>query len=199
MCSFHHDGKKFQHKEIKNRWYKCKKKRTDERREAGKTLEDKSNYHKVSFSFKKFCTEQTVDSICQPQRLETNKTICFMWPSFWREVHRLRWKFIFKIVDESHTNKKFQRAAKMLLSLLPTTKTTQKPPRERLTSNDQMDTFRKRDTITSLADLNKTTATILESIKADSDLLVQLQYNGIPVPLPRFVQGHNAPLKKLAC
>ena len=87
----------------------------------------------------------------------------------------------------------------MLLSLLPTTKTTQKPPRERLTPNDQMDTFRKRDTITSLADLNKTTATILESIKADSDLLVQLQYNGIPVPLPRFVQGHNAPLKKLAC
>ena len=41
---------------------------------------------------------------------------------------------------------------------------------------------------------------ILESIKVDSDLHVQLQYNGIPVPLLQwFVQGHNARLKKIAC
>ena len=32
------------------------------------------------------------------------------------------------------------------------------PPRKRLISNDQMDSFRKRDTITTLADLNETTA-----------------------------------------
>ena len=89
-----------------------------------------------------------------------------------------------------------------------------------------MDSFRERDTITSLADLNETTAPdgfqfkksndhalfynlvfdketkfpkILESIKVDSDLHVQLQYNGIPVPLPQwFVQGHNARLKKVS-
>ena len=47
---------------------------------------------------------------------------------------------------------------KMSSSLIPTSKTTQRPPRERLISNDQMDSFRKRDTITSLADLNETTA-----------------------------------------
>ena len=113
-----------------------------------------------------------------------------------------------------------------LLSILPTSKTTQKPPRERLISNDQMDTFCKKHTITSLANLNETTAPdgfqfkksnnhalfynlvfdketkfpkILESIKVDSGLHVQLQYNGIPVPLPQwFVQGHNAQLKNVS-
>ena len=43
-------------------------------------------------------------------------------------------------------------------SLLPTSKTTRKPPRERLISNDQMDTFCERDTITSLVGLYETTA-----------------------------------------
>ena len=89
-----------------------------------------------------------------------------------------------------------------------------------------MDTFRERDTITSLANLNETTGPdgfqfkksnghaffynlvfdeeikfpkILELIKVNSDLHVQLQYNGIPVPLPqRFGQGHNAQLKKVS-
>ena len=38
---------------------------------------------------------------------------------------------------------------------------------------------------------------ILESIKVDYDLLVQLQYNAMPLPLPQwFVQDHNATLKK---
>ena len=46
----------------------------------------------------------------------------------------------------------------MLSSLLPTGKTTRKPPRERFIFNDQMDAFRETDTITSLADLNETTA-----------------------------------------
>ena len=105
------------------------------------------------------------------------------------------------MVDESHTNKTFQRAAKNAIIVTITSKTTQKPPRQRLISNDQMDTFHERDTITSLADLNETTAPdgfqfkksnnhtlfynlvydketkfpkTLESIKADSDLYVQL-------------------------
>ena len=79
------------------------------------------------------------------------------------------------------------------------------PARERIICNDQMDSFRERDTITTRADLNETTAPapdketkfpkILESIKVDLDLHVQLQYNGISVPLPQwFVQGHNARL-----
>ena len=39
----------------------------------------------------------------------------------------------------------------------------------------------------------------LELIKVDSDLHVQLQYNGIQIPLPQwFVQGHNAQLKKVS-
>ena len=114
----------------------------------------------------------------------------------------------------------------MLSSLLPTRKTTRKPPRERLISNDQMDTFRKRDTITVLANLNETTAPdgfqfkksndhslcynlvfaeetkfpkILETIKVDSNLHVQLEYDGIPVLLPQwFEQGHNTRLKKVS-
>ena len=44
---------------------------------------------------------------------------------------------------------------KMPSLLLPASKTKRKPPRERLISNDQMDNFRERDTITSLADLNE--------------------------------------------
>ena len=44
---------------------------------------------------------------------------------------------------------------KMPSSLLPTNKTTRKSPRERLISNDQMDTFHEKDTITSLAELNE--------------------------------------------
>ena len=46
---------------------------------------------------------------------------------------------------------------KMPSSLLSTSKTTRKPLRERLISNDQKDTFREKDNITSLADLNETT------------------------------------------
>ena len=84
-----------------------------------------------------------------------------------------------------------------------------------------MDSFRERDTISSLADLNQTAAQfkksndhalfynlvfdketkfpkILESIKVDSDLHVQLQYNGIPITLQQwFVQGHIARLEKV--
>ena len=103
----------------------------------------KKTYHKVSFSFEKFRTEQTVDSICQLQRLETNKTLCFIWASFWKEVHRSRWNVKFKMVNESHANKIFQELLNMPSSLLATSKTTRKPPRERLISNDQRTVFAK--------------------------------------------------------
>ena len=40
---------------------------------------------------------------------------------------------------------------------------------------------------------------ILESTEVDSDLHVQLQYNGIPVPLSQWiVQGHNAQLNSVS-
>ena len=40
---------------------------------------------------------------------------------------------------------------------------------------------------------------ILESIKVDDDLQVQLQYNGMMLPLPQwFVQGLNATFKKVS-
>ena len=87
-----------------------------------------------------------------------------------------------------------------------------------------MDSVRERDTITSLANLNETAAPdglqfkksndhalfynlvfdketkfprILQWIKVDWDLHVQLQYNGIHIP-QWFVQGHNARLKKVS-
>ena len=47
---------------------------------------------------------------------------------------------------------------KISSSLLPNSKHKRKPPKERLISNDQMDTFCERDTIMSLPDLNETTA-----------------------------------------
>ena len=125
--------------------------------------------------------------------------------------------------SESYTNKTIQGAAKNAIIVLRTSQTTRKPPRERLISNDQKDTFHERDNITNLADLNETTAPngfqfkksnnhalfynlvfdeetkfpkILESIKVDSDFHVKLQYSGIPAPLSQwFVQGHSAPLK----
>ena len=46
----------------------------------------------------------------------------------------------------------------MASSLLPTSRTTPKPPRERLITNDQIETFCERGNITSLANLNETTA-----------------------------------------
>ena len=82
---------------------------------------------------------------------------CLMWASFWRELHRSRWKVKFKTVNESHPTKHSKELLKMPSSLLPTSKTTRKPPRKRLIFNDQMYTFCEIDTITSLSDLNKTT------------------------------------------
>ena len=39
---------------------------------------------------------------------------------------------------------------------------------------------------------------ILKFLKVDDDLHVQVQYNGLPLPLPQWsVQGHNVTLKKV--
>ena len=39
---------------------------------------------------------------------------------------------------------------------------------------------------------------ILEFLKVDDDFHVQLQYNGMPLPLPQWsVQDHNVTLKKV--
>ena len=111
-------------------------------------------------------------------------------------------------------------------SVLPTTQTFRQPPRKRIFQEDQLDSFRIHDKINSLDDLNQSHSppgfefrqfegcvifyrlkfdnvsqfpTILESIRIDKDLHVQLQYNGIPLPLPLwFVNGHNAKLDKLS-
>ena len=91
---------------------------------------------------------------------------------------------------------------------------------------DEFDTFVENDIISTLHDLNETSApagfqlkrfednvlyynivfheqtqfpTILESIKVDRELHVQRQYNGMPLLLPQwFVQGHNAKLKRIS-
>ena len=107
-------------------------------------------------------------------------------------------------------------------SVLPTTQTFRQHPR--IFQEDQLDSFRIHDKINSLDDLNQSHSplgfefrqfegcvvfyrlnfdnvsqfpTILESIRIGKDLHVQLQYNGIPLPLPPwFVNGYNAKLDK---
>ena len=105
-------------------------------------------------------------------------------------------------------------------STLPTPTAKRKSPTERIYQNDELNSFRKDDEIGQLSDINKTHAPtgfkcnitedhivffhlsydeatgfpiILESIKIDKKLHVQLQYNGCPLPLPPwFIHGHNA-------
>ena len=111
-------------------------------------------------------------------------------------------------------------------SSLPTQQTTLSLPRKR-SFPDELPTFQQLDMIRTFKDLNKSIAPagfqfkeldnhvlyfhlvfddetkfpkILESIKVDNDLHVQLQCNGMPLPLPQwFVQGHKATLKKVSC
>ena len=90
--------------------------------------------------------------------------------------------------------------------VLPITQTFRQPPRNRIFQEDQLDSFRIHDKINSLDDLNQSHSPpgfefrqfegcvifyrlkfnnvsqfpiILESIRVDKDLHVQLQYNGI--------------------
>ena len=113
------------------------------------------------------------------------------------------------------------------LSVLPSVPPpVRKPPKKRVYQPDELDAFRQKDKISSLNDISQSDVlrgyekkagegyvlfynivfdentnfpNILESIKIDLDLHVQLQYNGNPLPLPRwFTHGHNAKLTKLS-
>ena len=92
--------------------------------------------------------------------------------------------------------------------------------------SDELDSFQKSDTVKTLDDLNESTTPagfqfkrsddnalfynllldketkfpkILQSIKVDSDLHAQLQYNGTPVPLSQwFVQEQQARMVHLS-
>ena len=111
-------------------------------------------------------------------------------------------------------------------SFLGTTQTFRQPPRKRIFQKDQLDSFRIHDNINSLDNLNQSHSppglefrqlevsvifyrlkfdnvskfpTILDSARIDEDLHVQLQCNGIPLPLPSwFVNGHSTKLDKLS-
>ena len=111
-------------------------------------------------------------------------------------------------------------------SVLPTTKTFRQPPRKMIFQEDQLDSFCMHDRLNSLDDLNQSHSppgfefwqfegcvifyrlkfdnvlqfpTILESIRIDKELHVQLHYNGIPLPLPSsFVNGQSAKLDELS-
>ena len=130
------------------------------------------------------------------------------------EKCNLKWSFI--LISTSHAKELLQ----LRQSMLPTQQTSQKPPKKRSSViPDELDCFQKSDTVKTLYDLNETTTPagfqfkrsddhalfynvvfdeetkfpkVLQSIKVDSDLHVQLKYNGIPVPLPQwFVQGQQ--------
>ena len=97
---------------------------------------------------------------------------------------------------------------------LPTQRTTCSLPRK-ITFPDELLTFQQHDIIRTFQYLNESIAPVgfqftefkeLDncvlyfqlSIKVDEDFHVQLQCNGMPLPLPQwFVQGHNATLKKI--
>lgn len=111
-------------------------------------------------------------------------------------------------------------------SVLPTIASTRKSPQKRIYQPDQLDLFRLKDKITCLNDIDKDGILAgfkkkcdddyilfykldfnevtkfpdhTESIKIDSELHVQLQFNGTPLPLPRwFTHGHNAKLNKMS-
>ena len=106
-------------------------------------------------------------------------------------------------------------------SSLQTQQTSRCLPRKR-SFPDEFSTFQQRDIIKTFQDLNESIAPglqlkeldncvsyfhlvfhdeikfpkILEFLKVDDDLHVQLQYNGMPLP-QWSVQGHNVTLKKV--
>ncbi|XP_065680648.1 uncharacterized protein LOC136094569 [Hydra vulgaris] len=111
-------------------------------------------------------------------------------------------------------------------SSLPVLQTSRSPSKLRIFQKDQLEIFKKTDTITNVHNLNEAVAppgfqfkqfekdvvfynivfneqtyfpTILESITVDVDLNVRLQYKGTPLPLPSwFVKRHNAKLNKIS-
>ena len=99
-----------------------------------------------------------------------------------------------------------------------------KPPAKRTYQEDEINAFLSQDIIGDFSELNSTHAppgfhctksdnsivffnltyvdgfpVIFESIKVDQSLLVQLQFNGHPVPLPAwFTKGRNATLTRFS-
>ena len=129
------------------------------------------------------------------------------------------------MVDETSSCDQFHRNYRYTF-VLRTTETFRQPPRKRIFQEDQLDSFRIHDKIKSLENSNQFHSpagfefrqfegnvtfyrlkfdnvsqfpTILESRRIDKDLHVQLQCNGIPLPLPSwFINGHNATLDQLS-
>ena len=111
-------------------------------------------------------------------------------------------------------------------SSLPTPKVFRKAPKIRLYQEDQLETFLHSDLIDDFSLLNEQHSPegfqcrksknhivfynlvfdeetqfpkILEAIKVDNELHVQLQYSGSLIPLPPwFIRGHNAKLNRLS-
>ena len=109
-------------------------------------------------------------------------------------------------------------------STIPTPLPKRKPPAERIFQQDELNIFLSNDKIVDFSQINEKFAPkgymcniseehavfynlqfdentgfpkILESIKVDKNMHVQLQYNGYPLPLPPwFVRGSNACLKR---
>ena len=121
---------------------------------------------------------------------------------------------------------KFPPALAATPSVLPTPRSTRRSPLKRVYQPDEFESFRDKDKITCLDDIinsdvlsnferksgddfmlfynlvfdhNTQFPKILESIRVDSDLHVQLQYNGSSLPLPRwFTHGHCAKLNRFS-
>ena len=111
-------------------------------------------------------------------------------------------------------------------SLLPTSTTLRKAPKERIYREDELPNFISADAISNFDDLeekkccptgfqfkkdenyvwiyridfNETNfPSLKECIRIDRDLNVKLQHNGIPLPLPEwFINGHNAKLTRVS-
>lgn len=108
-------------------------------------------------------------------------------------------------------------------SLLPTSNTMRKAPKDRNYQDDELPNFLSADIIMSFEDLEETKccstgfslkknekyvwifridfetnfSLLKECIRIDNNLHVQLQYYGNPIPLPHwFVKGHNAKLTR---
>ena len=138
------------------------------------------------------------------------------------EKCNLKWSLI--PIPTNHAKELLQLSQ----SMLPTQQTSRKPLKQGSSViPGELDCFQKSDTLKTLDDLNETTTpggfqfkksgdhalfynlvfdeetqflNFLQSIKVDSHLHVQLQYNGIPVPLPQwFVQGQQAQMVMSVC
>ena len=131
---------------------------------------------------------------------------------------KLDWKL--NPIPSIHTQKALKRS-----STLNNPSALRKAPKVRIFQKDELAEFNKTDVITTLNDLTEQSflpgyifhrlndtvlyykivfpengfPTIEEAIKIDKKLIVQLQFNGKPVPLPTwFVSGRNVKLDRFS-